>query len=66
MNEWGKLQEELVQLSTNSIQVLAHESHHGLEAQPELVVETIRMVIKAVNENLDLDHIPTAVEPAQD
>jgi pimeloyl-ACP methyl ester carboxylesterase len=47
---WVELQEELVQLSSNSIHVISDKSQHFIQRdQPELVVDAIRQVITAMS-----------------
>ncbi|MCP4539165.1 MAG: alpha/beta hydrolase [Chloroflexi bacterium] len=45
---WGKLQQDLVKLSTNSQHIVAEKSGHYIHHdQPELVIDAIRQIVKA-------------------
>jgi len=45
---WAELQGDLVKLSTNSKQIIAEKSGHNIHHdQPELVVDAIRQVVEA-------------------
>ena len=58
---WMELQEELAQLSTDSIHLLAWDSQHFVQQdQPELVVETVRQVVEAARTGTPL----TALRPS--
>jgi pimeloyl-ACP methyl ester carboxylesterase len=47
---WVELQEELVQLSSNSSQVISERSQHFIQRdQPELVIDAIRQVVAAMS-----------------
>lgn len=49
MQAWKDIQTELVGLSSNSRLIVAEESGHNIMAeQPEIVIEAIRQVVKAV------------------
>ena len=50
-----ELQKELLELSTNSEQIIAKESGHYVQLdEPKLVIETIRKLISDYNENQQL------------
>ena len=49
LDEWQALQSELVTLSTNSKQIIAEQSGHNIQLdQPELVIESIREMLDAL------------------
>ncbi len=46
--DWMRMQQEFVQLSSNSQHIIAHESTHAIQdCQPDLVVATIRKMLES-------------------